>query len=444
MGVAGGLNTASPLLSICIPTYNRAGLLRQCLERLYPQIDLIKGVVEIVIVDNASTDETADLIRMEMLNRRYLASAKQEITVSVIENTMAALRAGRGEFVVFLADDDEIKAEGVVAAIEWLQARPEAAAAFCAMEEVNEAGDVFSIGQSVPSEVVIPAGDYHGVIEFLLRTMHHAEIAVIRQSALEKIQGVPRKTFFGYWFLYGLIAGGDVGFLPVISHRHHCRGVGHATPNEQYAVAVDRMDQCRLGLELLMDGALRQSGWETPPREVQAKWQAFITWRMAEYAEIAERICRSSGNDEAGDEFAVRRRVWSVAAAPEKPKERVLVIRYGGFGDALMASTIFPKLKASGAHITVDVSEMGEAVLRHDPNIDAFLITPAKSVPGEQLAAYWNSRCTGFNRIINLTESIEGGLLQISSRVTFFHDDATRRRLYGEQNYGDVIHRIAG
>ena len=46
------------LVSICIPTYNRSTYLRQSLERYIVEKEFIDGKVEIVISDNASTDDT--------------------------------------------------------------------------------------------------------------------------------------------------------------------------------------------------------------------------------------------------------------------------------------------------------------------------------------------------------------------------------------------------
>lgn len=51
----------SPLLSLCIPTYNRAEILAQCLERHMEAIDDERDI-EIVISDNASTDNTREVV----------------------------------------------------------------------------------------------------------------------------------------------------------------------------------------------------------------------------------------------------------------------------------------------------------------------------------------------------------------------------------------------
>lgn len=48
-----------PLLSICIPTWNRAEYLKACLESLVCQPEFFSEDIEIIISDNASTDEGA-------------------------------------------------------------------------------------------------------------------------------------------------------------------------------------------------------------------------------------------------------------------------------------------------------------------------------------------------------------------------------------------------
>lgn len=50
-----------PLVSICIPTYNRCDLLHQTIESMLEQEEFKSGKVEIVISDNTSTDGTQKL-----------------------------------------------------------------------------------------------------------------------------------------------------------------------------------------------------------------------------------------------------------------------------------------------------------------------------------------------------------------------------------------------
>lgn len=55
------MSNNQPLLSICIPTYNRASILRECLGRLCPIISEYDDV-EVFISDNCSLDETSAVL----------------------------------------------------------------------------------------------------------------------------------------------------------------------------------------------------------------------------------------------------------------------------------------------------------------------------------------------------------------------------------------------
>ena len=51
------------ILSICIPTYNRLPFLKELLPAILGQVDSGRAEVEVVVSDNASTDDTADYLR---------------------------------------------------------------------------------------------------------------------------------------------------------------------------------------------------------------------------------------------------------------------------------------------------------------------------------------------------------------------------------------------
>lgn len=56
------IKTDKPLLSICIPTYNRAEYLKKSLEAIVAQEEFRAGIVEIIVSDNASDDGTESLM----------------------------------------------------------------------------------------------------------------------------------------------------------------------------------------------------------------------------------------------------------------------------------------------------------------------------------------------------------------------------------------------
>lgn len=58
------MNQVTPILSICIPTYNRAEYLQKTLDRIVNYDEFLLGEIEVVISDNASTDSTEEIVRV--------------------------------------------------------------------------------------------------------------------------------------------------------------------------------------------------------------------------------------------------------------------------------------------------------------------------------------------------------------------------------------------
>lgn len=86
-------------ISVIIPTHNRARLLPRCLDSVLTQT--LKPL-EIIVVDDGSTDSTRRLIRRDFPQVRLLPQENRG--VSAARN--AGLRAARGDWLAFLDSDD--------------------------------------------------------------------------------------------------------------------------------------------------------------------------------------------------------------------------------------------------------------------------------------------------------------------------------------------------
>jgi len=59
------------LLSICIPTYNRADILNKTLETLFNNPDFDEDLIEVVVSDNSSSDHTEEVVKKFSFVRYY-------------------------------------------------------------------------------------------------------------------------------------------------------------------------------------------------------------------------------------------------------------------------------------------------------------------------------------------------------------------------------------
>ena len=91
-----------PLVSICVPTYNSAGYLRESLDSIlrqtYPNM-------EIIVADNASTDGTLTILR-EYEERQQVRVLTNEINCGAAANFNRLIEAAKGELVAIYHSDD--------------------------------------------------------------------------------------------------------------------------------------------------------------------------------------------------------------------------------------------------------------------------------------------------------------------------------------------------
>lgn len=96
----------SPLLSICIATYNRAGFIGETLDSILPQLT---DEVEIVIVDGASTDATRTVVERHAAACPGIRYIRLPEKGGVDRDFCKAVEYARGEYCWLFSDDDLFK-----------------------------------------------------------------------------------------------------------------------------------------------------------------------------------------------------------------------------------------------------------------------------------------------------------------------------------------------
>lgn len=91
----------SPIVTVCIPTYNRPVMLRSAIESAVTQS--IRDI-EVIVSDNASTDDTEDVVRSFSDSR--LTYDRLSTNIGLHGNLTRCLHLGRGKYRVVLHDDD--------------------------------------------------------------------------------------------------------------------------------------------------------------------------------------------------------------------------------------------------------------------------------------------------------------------------------------------------
>lgn len=113
-----------PLLSICIPTYNRASNLDRCLGAILSQLQP-GHAVEVVVSDNASTDETPEVIRRYAERYACVRGIRNPENIGADRNIAQVMRAGRGTFIKMQGDDDYMVPGALAPLLETVAGHPD-------------------------------------------------------------------------------------------------------------------------------------------------------------------------------------------------------------------------------------------------------------------------------------------------------------------------------
>ena len=108
------------VLSLCLPTYNRAHCLREQFNRLLTlkQEDLAR--MEIIISDNCSTDETPQVVNdyRERIPFTYLRNTEN---IGSNRNFLQCLRKASGKYIWLLGDDDYLQTTHISTLLNHLE-----------------------------------------------------------------------------------------------------------------------------------------------------------------------------------------------------------------------------------------------------------------------------------------------------------------------------------
>lgn len=151
-----------PLVSIILPTYNGSSHIKQsidsCLEQTYKKLELI-------IVDDGSFDETADIIKSYSDSRIKYFKHEKNLGLSKALNTGFALASG--DFLTWQSDDNFFHIRAVARMVDFLEKNKDIDFVYTNFYFINEKGRILK-SFKVGSPKTLDSGNRIGVC-FLYR-----------------------------------------------------------------------------------------------------------------------------------------------------------------------------------------------------------------------------------------------------------------------------------
>jgi glycosyltransferase involved in cell wall biosynthesis len=124
-------------ISVCLPLYNAEKYLAPTLDTLAQQTE---RDWELVVVDNASTDNTLVIVEKYRLLVPHLRIVRQNKTVSASDNWNTALKAGTGKYIALYHGDDLYHPGILKKQADFLDANHSCVAVFTESEEITHDG----------------------------------------------------------------------------------------------------------------------------------------------------------------------------------------------------------------------------------------------------------------------------------------------------------------
>lgn len=260
------------LVSVIIPTYNRAELLVETVRSVFRQT---RRPLQVIVADDGSTDDTPQ--RIEMLQAEcpegteLLGSPGAKAGACVARNRGAA--ASCGEFLMFLDSDDLLTAPALEQLVESIKGVDLAWGAWRDLRIDEHACTLSAPVRRSFSE------DW---LADLLRGEWLATCAVLyRRDALRRIEGwredVVMESDFHFNVQLGIAGISQAGRSDVVSYYRR----GHPGQLSERSYAA-KMEQTRLVLQLAERSLDAKGGW-TPVRRAAVAARYFHSARMLLY-----------------------------------------------------------------------------------------------------------------------------------------------------------------
>jgi len=114
-------------LSIIIVSYNTKDILKECIESIYKTVKDLS--LEVIVVDNASRDQTAEEIKkLEFPNFKFIQN-KENLGFSKANNIGVKIATGR--YILFLNPDIVVHEKTLQGMVEFMDTHQEVGAATC-------------------------------------------------------------------------------------------------------------------------------------------------------------------------------------------------------------------------------------------------------------------------------------------------------------------------
>lgn len=218
----------APRVSVVIPTYNRASLLMEAVNSVLAQS---YGDFELIVVDDGSTDDTADRLRQLPAQLRYAYQCNRGVAAA----RNYGIRLARGEYICFLDSDDLWKRNKLSEQVAFADAHPQYGLICTEIEGFGTHGRIE--GRSKSEIYKIRNG--HVLDELLFSNWIQSSTVLVHRDCFARVGCFDEDVgqFGEDWLMWMRIAAEyPIYFMPeaLVSYRVHQAALTMHLPDAQY------------------------------------------------------------------------------------------------------------------------------------------------------------------------------------------------------------------
>ncbi len=272
--------TAIPV-SVCVPVHNGARFLRESLDSIRAQTYPLH---EIIICDDASTDETPAIIASAAMADSRIRTLRNERSLGGYGAMNRAVRASTGDVVAIYHADDVYDERIVEREVAYLSDHPDAGAVFTLDRFLDEGGREYQRLHLPPELEHVTWFDGPALTEAVMRhrnTFLRTPSLMIRRAVFDALGGFDQERF-GVW--------ADFDMWLRVAHTHpigliHEHLVGYRHYPTQWGRVYNRLRTSRELYFAILDGHLSRPGVHASV--TTEAHTCYRVWRVKDEAERA-------------------------------------------------------------------------------------------------------------------------------------------------------------
>ena len=274
-------------LSVCLPTYNGEVYLREAIQSVLQQT---YSAFEVVVVDDASTDRTMQILREFTDPRVRIYQNPRRKGIPGNWNVAAGL--ARGEYVCIFHQDDVMLADNLARKMAFFESDPHLSLVHSLATPIIESDAPSCPGdwiEKADTDFVEEGEEYFRKL-LLQGNCICAPTVLVRRSQLRTVGGFNEALGYtcDYEMWMKLCLEGRVGFIhdALVGYRWHADNASHCYQDEQGVEECRRAVRAALAYYTQRGGETRQAQLLAEAAEAaleQREWGSAHSWRTGLY-----------------------------------------------------------------------------------------------------------------------------------------------------------------